>query len=224
MPSRATCSSATTPTSCAPAPSCRRRQGKAEGLQHPHRRPADPVQPERAEGSQRLGAGVDTRAELAGMSDKAIDAAAAEAKKRGMDGKFVIPVVNTTQQAPLSVLTNRETREKLLAVSLARGSHGGEFDNREVVLDLAKAARRTRRAAGLSEPRRLHAGRPDREDHRRRELAAGRIRQAGREQREKGSGRDPEGDRCRRRQIPGRRLRLESFYSDKVRQAALRLR
>jgi peptidyl-dipeptidase Dcp len=81
---------------------------------------------------------VDSREELAGMSDKAIDVAAAEAKKRGLDGKFVIPVVNTTQQAPLSVLTNRATREKLLATSLARGSHGGEFDNRKVVLELAK--------------------------------------------------------------------------------------
>jgi len=93
---------------------------------------------------------VDTRAELAGMSDKAIDAAAAEGKKRGMDGKFVIPVVNTTQQAGLSVLTNRATREKLLAASLARGSRGGEFDNREIVLKLAKL--RAERAVLLGYP------------------------------------------------------------------------
>jgi peptidyl-dipeptidase Dcp len=93
---------------------------------------------------------VDSREELAGMSDKAIDVAAAEAKKRGLDGKFVIPVVNTTQQAPLSVLTNRATREKLLATSLARGSHGGEYDNRAVVLELAKA--RAERAKLLGYP------------------------------------------------------------------------
>jgi peptidyl-dipeptidase Dcp len=93
---------------------------------------------------------VDTRAELAGMSDKAIDAAAAEAKKRGLDGKFVVPVVNTTQQAPLEVLTNRATREKLLATSLARGSHGGQFDNRDVVLQLARL--RAERAALLGYP------------------------------------------------------------------------
>ncbi|HWJ93564.1 MAG TPA: M3 family metallopeptidase, partial [Telluria sp.] len=93
---------------------------------------------------------VDTREELAGMSAKAIDAAALEAKKRGLDGKFVIPVVNTTQQAPLSVLTNRATREKLLAKSLARGSHGGEYDNREVVLKLAKL--RAERAKLLGYP------------------------------------------------------------------------
>ncbi|KFI05393.1 M3 family metallopeptidase [Massilia sp. BSC265] len=81
---------------------------------------------------------VDTREELAGLPAKVIDAAAAEAKKRGLDGKFVIPVVNTTQQGPLSQLTNRATREKLLQVSLVRGSRGGEFDNREAVLQLAK--------------------------------------------------------------------------------------
>ena len=93
---------------------------------------------------------VDSRAELAGMSDKAIDAAAAEAKKRGLDGKFVIPVVNTTQQAGLSVLTNRATREKLLAASLARGARGGDYDNREVVLKLAKL--RAERAVLLGYP------------------------------------------------------------------------
>ncbi|MBY0239106.1 MAG: M3 family metallopeptidase [Burkholderiaceae bacterium] len=81
---------------------------------------------------------VDTREELAGMSDKAIDAAAAAAKARGLDGKFAIPVTNTTGQANLSVLTNRAVRQRLLDASMARGSHGGAFDNREVVLKTAK--------------------------------------------------------------------------------------
>jgi len=90
---------------------------------------------------------VDTREELAGMTDAAIAKAAAEAKARGLDGKFAIPVVNTTTQAPLAVLTNRATRERLLAASMARGSRGGEFDNRELVLQLAKL--RAERAALL---------------------------------------------------------------------------
>ena len=93
---------------------------------------------------------VDTRAELAGMSDAAIDAAAAEAKKRGMAGKFVIVLGNTTGQAPLTVLTNRAVRERLMAASLARGSHGGEFDNRNLVLRLTKL--RAERAALLGFP------------------------------------------------------------------------
>ncbi|WP_426113839.1 M3 family metallopeptidase [Massilia sp. PWRC2] len=81
---------------------------------------------------------VDSRAELAGMSEAAIDAAAAEGKKRGIDGKFVVAVGNTTGQAPLAELSNRAVRERLMALSLARGSRGGEFDNRNNVLRLAK--------------------------------------------------------------------------------------
>ena len=93
---------------------------------------------------------VDTRTELAGMSDAAIDAAAAAAKQAGMDGKFMIPVTNTTGQAPLSVLTNRAVRQRLLEASMGRGSHGGEFDNRAVVLKIAKL--RAERAALLGYP------------------------------------------------------------------------
>jgi len=81
---------------------------------------------------------VDKRADLDGMAPAAIDAAAAEAKKRGMDGKFVIAIVNTTGQPLEAELTNRAVRERLHAASIARGSRGGEFDNREVVLKLAK--------------------------------------------------------------------------------------
>jgi peptidyl-dipeptidase Dcp len=80
---------------------------------------------------------LDTRAELAGLSDAEIDAAAAEAKKRGLDGKFVIALANTTGQPLLSSLTNRTTRERLMAASTARGSRGGEFDSRELVKRLA---------------------------------------------------------------------------------------
>ncbi len=90
---------------------------------------------------------VDTRAELAGMSAPAIDAAAAVAKARGMEGKFVIPVTNTTGQAALAVLTNRAVRERLMVASMGRGSRGGEFDNTANVLKIAKL--RAERAALL---------------------------------------------------------------------------
>ncbi|OFA05515.1 peptidyl-dipeptidase dcp [Duganella sp. HH101] len=82
---------------------------------------------------------VDTREELAGMTDAAIDAAAAAAKAKGLDGKFLVAIVNTSGQPPLAVLTNRAVRERLMAASLTRGSHGGEFDSRETVLKIAKA-------------------------------------------------------------------------------------
>jgi peptidyl-dipeptidase Dcp len=81
---------------------------------------------------------VDTREELAGLSDAQIDAAAAEAKKRGLEGKYAIAIVNTTGQPANSQLTNRAVRERLQAASMARGGRGGEFDDREVVLRLFK--------------------------------------------------------------------------------------
>jgi peptidyl-dipeptidase Dcp len=93
---------------------------------------------------------VDTRAELDGLSADAIDAAAAAAKSRGLDGKYVLTLMNTTGQPPLALLKNRAVRERVMAASLARGSRGGEFDNREIVLRLAKL--RADKAALLGYP------------------------------------------------------------------------
>ncbi|QJE00153.1 M3 family metallopeptidase [Massilia forsythiae] len=81
---------------------------------------------------------VDSRAELAGLPEADIAAAAAEAKKRGLDGKYVIALANTTIQPPLALLTDRATRTRLMAASLARGSRGGAFDSRALVQRLVK--------------------------------------------------------------------------------------
>jgi peptidyl-dipeptidase Dcp len=80
---------------------------------------------------------VDTREELAGLSDAAIDAAAAAAKERGKEGKYALALMNTSGQPPLAELSNPAVRARLMAASLERGSRGGEFDNREVVRKLA---------------------------------------------------------------------------------------
>ena len=93
---------------------------------------------------------VNTRGELAGFSDAEINAAAAEAEKRGLKGKYAIAIVNTSSQPPLATLTNRATRERLMNASLQRGSRGGEFDTRPLVLRLAKL--RAERAALLGYP------------------------------------------------------------------------
>jgi peptidyl-dipeptidase Dcp len=93
---------------------------------------------------------VDTRAELDGLSEADIAAAAAEAKKRGLDGKYALVIANTTGQAPLAALTNRGVRERLAGASQSRGSRGGEFDSRELVLRLARL--RAERAVLLGYP------------------------------------------------------------------------
>ncbi|MCA1789572.1 MAG: M3 family metallopeptidase, partial [Thioalkalivibrio sp.] len=48
-------------------------------------------------------------------------------------GKYVLALQNTSGQPVLASLENRELRRRIHAVSLARGSRGGEFDNRGIV-------------------------------------------------------------------------------------------
>ncbi len=81
---------------------------------------------------------VNDRAELAGLSDNEIAAAAAAAKADGKEGKFVIRMLNTSGQPSLASLQNRPLREKIMQTSLARNSHGGEWDTKEVVSRTAK--------------------------------------------------------------------------------------
>jgi peptidyl-dipeptidase Dcp len=92
----------------------------------------------------------DTRAELAGLSDAEIKNAADAAAKAGKPGKFVIELVNTTGQPVLTDLTSHASRMKVMAASLARGSRGGDFDNRAVVATMAR--KRAERAALLGYP------------------------------------------------------------------------
>ena len=80
----------------------------------------------------------DTRAELAGLTDAEITAAAAAASAAGHAGKFQLALHNTTGQPALTNLTNRASREKIMAASLARGSRGGESDTRAIVASLAR--------------------------------------------------------------------------------------
>ena len=81
---------------------------------------------------------IDSRDELAGLTDNEISAAADAAKEEGKEGKYVIRLLNTTGQPSLASLTNRAVRERIMKASLERGSKGGEFDNRENITRAAK--------------------------------------------------------------------------------------
>ncbi len=72
---------------------------------------------------------VDSREELVGRTDAAIQAAADEAVTRELPGKYVLPLLNTSGQPTLTSLENRALRQRIMETSLARGSSGGEFDN-----------------------------------------------------------------------------------------------
>ncbi len=81
---------------------------------------------------------VDSKEKLEGLSESAIESASNEAKSRGMEGKYVIALKNTSGQPSLSSLKNRELRERIHTTSLSRGSRGGEFDNREILTNVLR--------------------------------------------------------------------------------------
>ena len=90
---------------------------------------------------------VDDVAKLDGLPAEAITAAAEAAKAAGKEGQYLIALMNTSGQPPLSSLTNRALRKKIMDASLTRGSRGGEFDNTAIVARVAKL--RAERAALL---------------------------------------------------------------------------
>src|SRR5690554_780268 len=55
----------------------------------------------------------DSAEELAGLSDATIQNAASRAAELGLEGKYVLSLSNTTRQAALAEMTNRESRKKL---------------------------------------------------------------------------------------------------------------
>jgi peptidyl-dipeptidase Dcp len=77
---------------------------------------------------------VDTKGELAGLSDADIAAAAKLAADKGFPGKYAIALQNTTQQPLLPALTNRATREKLFKLSYNRADGANPAHDTRVLL------------------------------------------------------------------------------------------
>jgi len=81
---------------------------------------------------------VDDVAELDGLGQGEISAAAQAAADRGLDGKYLITLVLPTGHPFLAALTNRALRERLMAASRSRGIRGGDNDNRQLVLEITR--------------------------------------------------------------------------------------
>lgn len=93
---------------------------------------------------------VEHKEQLKGLSEGEINTAAAAAKAKGLDGKYLIPLMNTSGQPYLASLEDRSVRQRLQEASVNRGSHGGDFDNRDTALQLARL--RAERAQLLGYP------------------------------------------------------------------------
>jgi peptidyl-dipeptidase Dcp len=80
---------------------------------------------------------VDDKAKLAGLDEGAIAAAAKDASERKLDGKYVLPLQNTTQQPALQSLADRSTREALFTQSWTRAEKGDANDTRSTIREIA---------------------------------------------------------------------------------------
>ena len=93
---------------------------------------------------------IDNKADLDGLSEADVAAAAERAKELKLEGKWVIALQNTTQQPALTYLKNRAVRERLFNASVNRANHGGDNDTKSIVTRLAQL--RAQRAKLLGYP------------------------------------------------------------------------
>jgi peptidyl-dipeptidase Dcp len=94
---------------------------------------------------------IDSVAELEGMSDADIAAAQEAAKAKGLDGKFLLTITNTTRQPVLLSLKNRETRKRVWLASANRGlGENGGLDNRPLVANMARLRAERAKLLGYS--------------------------------------------------------------------------
>ena len=81
---------------------------------------------------------IDSRDELAGLSEGEIQAAADAATVRGLDGKYLLGMVNFTGNPMLDRLEIRSTRERAMKASLLRGNRDNEFDTKSIIVEMAQ--------------------------------------------------------------------------------------
>jgi peptidyl-dipeptidase Dcp len=80
---------------------------------------------------------LDDRLQLKGLSEAEVAASAEAAKERGLAGKYLIVLQNTTQQPALVSLADRGVRQRLFDASIHRADRGDTNDTRSIVRRLA---------------------------------------------------------------------------------------
>ena len=82
---------------------------------------------------------VDKKEDLAGMSDADVAQCQKDAESRGGKGPYAIVIVNTTQQAPLASLDNRELRKRVFEASIHRADGTNpKYNTFPIVSEIAK--------------------------------------------------------------------------------------
>ena len=81
---------------------------------------------------------LDDAAELAGLPADDVASAAEAARTAGHEGKFLLTLIQPSNQPALAVLENRDLRRRLFEASIGRGSGGGNLDVLDLVKDMVR--------------------------------------------------------------------------------------
>ncbi|GGJ25290.1 M3 family metallopeptidase [Paenarthrobacter histidinolovorans] len=81
---------------------------------------------------------LDDPADLAGLPEEDVAGAAEAAKTGGHDGKYLLTLIQPSNQPALASLENRTIRRRLFVASVSRGTDGGPLDVRELVTATAR--------------------------------------------------------------------------------------
>ena len=77
-------------------------------------------------------------ADLTGLPGDDIASAAEAARAAGHEGKFLLTLIQPSNQPAMAALANREVRRRLYEASIGRGSDGGSFDVLDLVKDMVR--------------------------------------------------------------------------------------
>jgi peptidyl-dipeptidase Dcp len=80
---------------------------------------------------------IDNKKDLAGLPEDIIAAAAATAKSRGHEGKWVFTTHRPSKNPFLTYSANRKLRETIYKGYTMRGNNGNEFDNQKIAAEMA---------------------------------------------------------------------------------------
>jgi len=101
-------------------------------------------------GTRAGGVVADDSTQLAGLSAGEMAAARGAAQSRGLTGRWLLPLQNTTQQPAQASLRNRALRQRLFEASTLRNERGDSNDTRQIIARLAQL--RAERARLLGYP------------------------------------------------------------------------
>ena len=97
---------------------------------------------------------LDSEADLAGLSQNLIEAAAAEAEELGLKGKWVIRNTRSSADPFLTYAERRDLRQKVWEMWVSRGDTGGATDNNAIITEILKL--RAEKAKLLGFPTHAH--------------------------------------------------------------------